>query len=143
MYSMIPFSRGESNVFRLMDDIQRSFFDNTVSGKDQFRCDISEKDGDYLLEAELPGFSKEDISVQLNGDMLTISANHEENKDETDKNGNYIRRERRYGSYSRSFNIEGIDTNGIKADYKSGVLNLTLPKSKSTKPETRKIEIGG
>lgn len=143
MYSLIPFSRREGNIFRYMDDIERSFFNNSISGKDQFRTDISETDSGYLLEAELPGFDRNDISVDVDGDMLTISATHNEESDEKDDQGNYIRRERRYGSFARSFNAEGIDVENIKADYENGVLRLELPKAKLETPQTRKIAIGG
>ena len=143
MYSLVPFNRREGNIFRYMDDIERSFFNNNISGKGQFRTDISEKDGEYLLEAELPGFDKNDINVEVDGDTLTISATHSEENSEKDKDGNYVRRERRFGSFSRSFNVEGIDTAKIKADYKNGVLSLNLPKAEEIKPETKKIAIGG
>ncbi len=143
MYNLIPFSRREGNIFRYMDDIERSFFNNNISGKGQFRCDISEKDGQYLLEAELPGFDKKDISVEVDGDMLTISASHSEEREEKDRQGNYVRRERRFGSFARSFSVEGIDTANIKADYQNGVLSLNLPKAAEVKPETQKITIGG
>ncbi|NLW78288.1 MAG: Hsp20/alpha crystallin family protein [Ruminococcaceae bacterium] len=143
MYSMVPFSRRDNSIFRFMDDIENGFFNNNISGVGQFRTDIKEQDGNYLLEAELPGFDKKDIHVEVDGDMLTISASHEEKNDEKDKEGNYIRRERRYGSFSRSFNANGIDLDKITADYKDGVLSLTMPKAAETKPEIRKIEIGG
>ncbi|MGD9560420.1 MAG: Hsp20/alpha crystallin family protein [Oscillospiraceae bacterium] len=141
MYSLVPFSKRDGNIFRYMDDIERSFFGN-ISGTDQFRCDISEKDGIYLLEAELPGFDKKDIHVDVDDDVITISASHNEESEKKDKDGNYIRRERRYGSFSRSFNAEGVDVDKVKAHYKNGVLSLSMPKAKETVPETRKIEIG-
>ena len=142
MYSLVPFARQGANIFGYLDDIERSFFNNNISGKGQFRCDISEKDGNYLLEAELPGFEKKDIHVDVDGETLTISAAHNEEKTEKDKDGNYVRRERRFGSFSRSFSTEGIDVEHIKADYKNGVLNLSLPKAKELPPKTRSIEIG-
>ena len=143
MYSLIPLSRREDNIFRYMDDIERSFFNNTISGKDQFRTDISETDKGYLLEAELPGFDRNDINVQVDGDMLTISATHNEESGEKDPEGNYIRRERRYGSFSRSFSAEGIDVENISAKYENGVLSLELPKVHEEAPQSRKIAIGG
>ncbi len=142
MYSLIPFTRREANIFRYMDDIERSFFNNSLSGTAQFRCDISQKDGGYQLEAELPGFEKDDINISVDGDLLTISASNESEESEKDKDGNYVRRERRFGSFSRSFSVDGIDVDAIKADYKSGVLTLDLPKAKASEPETRKIAIG-
>lgn len=143
MYGIIPGGRREASIFSLLDDIERSFFSPSIQGNAQFRCDISEKDGGYLLEAELPGFDKEDINIDVNDSMLTISATHKEEKDEKDKDGNYIRRERRIGSFSRSFSVDGIDVDSIRADYKNGVLSLALPKAKVVEPEPKKITIGG
>lgn len=145
MLNLVPTTHRGSNPFRMLDDFERSFFNNSVSGAPRFRCDISEKDGSYLLEAELPGFSKEDINVELDGEVLTISATHKNENEKKDEKGNYIRRERRYGSYSRSFDLTGIDTDHISADYKNGVLELTLPKHVEVEEEsaTRRIEIGG
>ena len=142
MYTMVPFGRRDANLFGFLDDIEKSMF-APVNGKGQFRCDISEKDGEYLLEADLPGFNKEDINVEVNGEMLTISATHNEEKSEKDDDGNYIRRERRFGSFSRSFSTEGIDVENIKADYQNGVLKLDMPKAREMKPEVKKIAIGG
>lgn len=141
--NLVPYSRKDTNLFRFMDDLERSFFNNAVSGTSQFRCDISERGNNYLLEAELPGFNKDDISVDINGDVLTVSAANNYENDEKDEDGNYIRRERRYGSYSRSFDISGIDASKITADYNNGVLELTLPKAKEIQPATRKVAIGG
>ncbi|MFV0411921.1 MAG: Hsp20/alpha crystallin family protein [Oscillospiraceae bacterium] len=141
MFSIVPYTRRDNNIFRLMDDMERSFFNNAVSGSAQFRCDISEKDGAYLLEAELPGFKKEDIHVDIEGETLTVSASSKVENDEKDKDGNYIRRERRYGSFSRSFDVTDIDTSAIKAAYNNGVLELTLPKAQKQLPTAQKISI--
>lgn len=142
MMSLTPRSRNDMNIFRMMDDFERGFFSNTVSGMSQFRTDISEKDDAYLLEADLPGFDKDNINIDLDGDVLTISAEQKTENEEKDKDGNYIRRERRYGSFSRSFDVAGIDTENIKADYKDGVLKLDLPKAKEQQPASRRITIG-
>lgn len=145
MFSLVPYGRRDANLFRFMDDVERSFFNNSVKGDSRFRVDISEKEGNYLLEAELPGFDKNDINVELEGEVLTINASHKSENEEKDKEGNYVRRERRYGSYARSFDVSGVDAENIKADYKNGVLELTLPKRPAVPetPNTRKIEIGG
>ena len=84
---------------------------------------------------------KEDIKLDLNGDYLTISAEHNEEKEEKDEKRNYVRKERRYGSYSRSFNVANIDTDHIAASYENGVLTLDLPKRTETAPVSHQIEI--
>ena len=107
------------------------------------RTDVIEKDDSYLLEAELPGFNKEDIKIDLKNDTLTISAAHNENKDEKDENGRYIRRERRSSSYQRSFHVEGLKPEDIIAQYRNGVLTVNLPKKEAIpeKEEAVRIEV--
>lgn len=141
MFSIVPFKNRESEIFRYMDDLERSFFNPSVSGVSQFRCDITDEGDHYLLAAELPGFQKEEIGIEHNSDALTITATHQSKEEEKDKDGNYIRRERRFGSFSRTFDIAGIDAANIKASYKDGVLSLVLPKAKEEVPEVQKIAI--
>ena len=130
MYTMIPFhsrrdlSQNRSNS--LFDDrFFRSFFDmNDWMGNVGFRVDIHEENDHYLLEAELPGVTEDQISLTADNDTLTIAADmHTEKKDEK-----AYYSERRVGHVSRSFNLEGIDEEGITADYKNGILSVTLPK---------------
>ena len=73
--------------------------------------------------------------------ILTISAQHDENKDEKDDKGSYIRRERRYGSFTRSFDVTGVDEEHITASYNNGVLELNLPKAVPVVPEAKRIAI--
>lgn len=141
MFGMLPFERSNDNLFDVFDDFERQFFGRTKATLPDFRTDIRELDGKYILEAELPGFAKEDIHLDLKDGILTISAQHSENKEEKDEKGTYVRRERRYGSYSRSFDVTGIDEEGITAAYQNGVLELTLPKTIPVVPEARKIAI--
>lgn len=107
------------------------------------RTDVIEKDHEYQLEAELPGFNKEDIKIDLKDDTLTISASHSENKDEKDSSGKYIRRERRSSSYQRSFHVEGLKPEDIIAQYRNGVLTVSLPKKEEIpqKEEPIRIEV--
>ena len=105
------------------------------------RTDIRDDGEKYVMESELPGFEKEDIKLDINGSQLTIAAEHSTNKDEKDEKGNYIRRERRFGSYKRSFDISDVDAEGITAEYKNGVLVLELPKKKPETPLSKRLEI--
>lgn len=140
--TMAPFIRRDANWLRYMDEMERSLCGSAVNGDARFRCDISEKDDVFTLEAELPGFEKEDIKVDLDGDTLTISAAHSAEEEKKDEDGRVLRRERRYGSFSRRFDVTGINTDEIKADYKNGILELSLPRRKDLDPPTRRIEIG-
>ena len=140
MFGMIPFERHENNMFDLFDNFERSFFGNSNS-LTAFRTDIRDEGDKFVLEAELPGFKKEEIKLDLKDNILTVSAEHTENSDEKDKKGNYIRRERKYGSFARSFDVSGIREDGITAAYHDGVLELELPKATPTIPAARQIEI--
>ena len=101
--------------------------------------DIAEEEGGYKLMADLPGFNKEDIHVDVDGDKLTISA--ERGNENEEKKEGYIRRERSYGSYKRSFDISAIDSDAITGDYNNGVLTLHLPKKVIATPEAKRIEL--
>ena len=138
---MIPFEYRDHNLFNAFDNFERSFFGNSNVDLPAFRTDIRDAGDKYLLDAELPGFNKEDISLDIKDGILTISAEHNESNDQKDDNGNYIRRERRYGSFRRSFDISGIDENAISASYQNGILQLTLPKAQQVLPESKKIMI--
>ena len=118
--------------------MERSFFNdaNVVSA---FRTDVSDTGDAYKLEAELPGFSKDDIKIDIENDCLTISA--ERKFDDESKKKNLVKRERFYGSYSRSFDVTGIDTDKIEAAYNDGVLTLNMPKKKAEVPASRRLEI--
>ena len=141
MFELMPFGYrrvSAYNPFRDFEEMSRSFWDN--NNVSAFRTDITEKDGKYVLEADLPGFKKEDISVDIDKDCLTISA--ERKSEEKEENADsYIRRERYYGSYTRSFNVKGIDTEAITAAYNDGVLTLTMPKKEPEVPAARRLEI--
>ena len=129
MYTIVPFRRAMNTAFVPLfnDHFMREFFD--MDGAPEMRVDVREKDGAYLLEADLPGVKKEDISLDVNDGVLTISADINQEKKETREG--YVCSERRCGHVERSFNLEGIDVNGIKADYRHGVLMVRLPKEKA------------
>lgn len=141
MFGMIPFGRDDTDLFRSFDNFARDFFRNSNADLPAFRTDIRDNGDSYLLEADLPGFNKEDISLDLENNVLTIRASHQESQEEKDAQGNYLRRERRYGSFARSFDVSGIDENHISAVYENGVLKLSLPKAQPVTPPSRRIDI--
>ena len=104
------------------------------------KVDVKDSGDHYELAADLPGVTKEDINLRYENGYLTITAVHNESKDEKDNNGNYIRRERHTGEVSRSFYIDGIDDANIHAEFKDGVLQVSLPKAADA-PERKQIEI--
>lgn len=133
------------NPFREMEDLERSFFGNSgfFDNKDlaEFKTDVLDEGDHYELEADLPGFNKEDIKLELQGDNLVISAERHSNAEEKNKDGKVVRMERSYGSYQRSFNVSQIDTDHIRAAYDNGVLKLMLPKLNAQLPQSRVLEI--
>ena len=119
-----------------LDDI----FDNFDSTRNNnMKCDIYEKDGDYHIEMDIPGFDKKDINIECDNGYLTVTAKKDEEVE--DKTKNYIRRERSYGKYQRSFYIGDMDSNEIRAKFKHGMLKIIVPKVE-TKETKRHIEIG-
>lgn len=113
-------------------------FDNMAEG-DNFKTDIKENDKAYTLKADLPGVKKEDLKVDFNDGVLTISAEHHSSEEKTDKDG-YILRERVSGSYQRSFGFDNVTPEGIDAAFDNGVLTITLPKAAAAQ-NARSIEI--
>jgi HSP20 family protein len=97
--------------------------------------DMYETDDSVVVKTAIPGVKAEDISVSVTGDTLTIKA--ESNEEEEVKRENYLRRERRFGSYCRSVTLPGgLEADKADADYNDGILTLTLPKAEEVKPKS-------
>ena len=153
MFGLVPYRKvsnatnGAGSIFREMEELERRFFGDSFSsifkteGAAGFRTDISDKGDSYLLEADLPGFDKDSIHIDLSEDTLTIRAERHSEHEEEDKKGSYVCCERSYGQYQRSFDVSGIDKDGIRAKYADGVLSLTLPKAQEVLPAVKRLEI--
>ena len=136
-YALLPYRRNDLDLFNEMERDLFSFpFPSFASA---FKTDILDEGDHYLLQAEVPGFEKEDITLSVEGDQLVIRASREQEKEEGKKR--YVHRERTLGTYVRRFDIVGIDVDRIGAEYRNGVLNLTLPKKEKKQDTGRKIEI--
>ena len=130
--------------FDEMDKMFENIWGTGLESSVSMKTDVIDQGDHYELQAELPGFNKEDIKIELKDDVLTISASHSENQEEKDKDGKYIRRERRSASYSRSFTVENLTPEDIDAEYKNGVLSVKLPKKEEVKQEeAKRIEVKG
>lgn len=126
---MLLANRSFNNLFDDMftDPFFTRPFGNTSS--QIMKTDIHEKDGNYLIEMELPGYAKEDIKADLKDGYLTITATRAETKEEKDARGNCIRKERYTGSCNRSFYVgDQVTQEDIKAAFKDGILALQVPK---------------
>jgi HSP20 family protein len=103
-------------------------------------CEVEEREKEYRMAVELPGYEEGEIGIELAGDFLTVKAEHREEKEEKSAERHYT--ERRYGSATRSFRLPpDVDREGIRASAKNGLLTITLPKKESSGTEKRKIEV--
>ena len=151
-----PFESLRGEIERIFDDFSRGFWPTTFGRKlldvEPFwrreatldyaapAVDVTEKDKEYRITAELPGLDEKHVDVSLVDDVLTIKGEKRDEKEETDKN--YYMSERRYGSFQRSFQLPSdIDQNRIEASFQKGVLTLTLPKTPEAQKKQKKIEI--
>lgn len=144
MTSLSPFKKRARDLRSdVWDSFNDFFIDNVFapvrSDIHQFRTDIKDSGDHYVIEAELPGFDKEDIKVDYENNYLTIQAKRESlAKEERD---NYIRQERHYGEFVRRFFVEDIDENTIEATFKNGILTLNCPKVAIPETTHKRIEI--
>ena len=113
-------------------------FDGKLSRANDLKCDIYEEDNNYVVEMDIPGFNKDEINIDVEKGYLTISASHDEEKDDEGKN--YIRKERFYGSTKRQFYVGDVDEESIKASFNDGVLKVVVPKKEEISTK-KKIEI--
>ena len=149
MLNMVPYRSNRNVAPRgFFDDFTSDFFKPLLDGFGMIRPDQAMKvdvkdEGDrYTLEADMPGVSKDNLKVEVANGTLTISADYDDKKEEKGEDDKYVYRERRCGSMRRSFNVEGIREEDITAEFKDGVLKLTLPKQEvKAIPEARAIEI--
>ena len=116
------------------DGIFDDFFPETSCNK--MKCDILDEDGNYKILLEVPGYAKDDIKIETNNGYVTVTA--EKSNETEEENKNYIRKERTYGKISRQFYIG--EFKDVIANYKDGVLCLTIPKQEE-KTEKKQIEI--
>mgnify|MGYP002796384915 FL=1 len=125
-------------------DFDRDFWGkkNPLYGKNAkniMKTDIREHDTGYELDIDLPGFKKDEINVELENGYLTISAAKGLDKDEQDKKGKYIRKERYAGAMQRSFYVgDAVTEEDIKAKFEDGILKLSIPKKDAKAVETKK-----
>lgn len=135
--SMLPAFRGvfKADPFEILDRVFDGDYFPTLSARSPV-VDVREKDGKYLIEAELPGVSEKDLKLELKDGVLTLSTEKKEAKDEKDQAGTWIRRERRESFFSRSFELpEDADGDKIEATFKDGLLTVELPKKPETSPK--------
>ena len=145
---IVPNFSKEFGTFKtpLFEELMKAAFDEDakVFKKEVFmgctlRSDIQETDTSFIVDVEIPGFNKEDLVIEVEDDILIISAETKKETDETEKN--YIRKERYSGKFTRSFRFENVDADAVTAKYDKGILTVILPKiQKSASKKGIKID---
>ena len=141
MNTLTPFERTGYELFRSMRDWEDAFF----GGQNQLsacKTDVRDTGDSYVMEAELPGFSKDEIQVDVQEDVLTLKAVHKEKSEEEQaKDGTYLRKERSSCSYQQQMYVGDVDTDHMEDSYENGILTLKMPKKQPVVPESRQITI--
>jgi HSP20 family protein len=144
MFDLVPFRNDRGFRSLIPDGLWENFFETGFPsfmgfGPKGMRVDIREEDDRYVMEADLPGFRKEDIGIHIKDNIITISAEH--NEDFEEKGESYLRRERRSGRLVRSFMVDNVKHDEVSARYENGVLRVTLPKENKRPAREKRIDI--
>jgi len=149
MFDLVPFARRssgiqkDSNLFDIEGIFENlfndKFYPTLYRNSSQMKVDIKENEKEFVFEAELPGTKKEEMSIHIDDDRLTISVQKNVQTDE--EKDNYIRKERSYSSMTRSFSISNVETESVNAKFENGILFITLPKKQQKAIKSKQIEI--
>lgn len=148
MFNLVPYMKNHGHQKNALSKFARNFlgddfealFENVDNFPSSFRVDMRETDNQYVLEADLPGIHKEDISLHYENNYLTISAKRNETQ-EVKNERNYVRQERRFGHFQRNFYIDNIQEDAIDAKFNHGVLTVTLLKADKSQARQGNIPI--
>lgn len=147
MFDLVPFRKSFPGLFprsNYFDQMVSSFLNDDLLAplsslsQNSFRVDVKETDSNLIIEADLPGVKKDAIELNYDNNYLTIAARREDNVET--KEENFVRRERYYGELRRSFYLDNVDHEKIKASFTDGVLTITVPKDAPQKVG-KKIDI--
>lgn len=133
MFNLVPYNR------RFPRFMFRDFFNDDFFNLTTVKADVYQDGDNLVIEAELPGFSKDEVKVQVTENQLTISAQRDEAREE--KSENYFRKERSVNQACRTFIIDDLDADKIQAEFKDGLLKLTVPKPEKLQPQVKEIKI--
>lgn len=140
--------RDKDRFLRDFDPFFDDFFDAPIFDRRELRrlnnmmkTDVKERDNEYVIDVELPGIDKKDVNLDLRDGYLVIGVHREHNVNEDNKKENFIRRERSYGSFSRSFYVGDIKEKDIDAKLENGILQIIVPKSHESLDSSSRIEI--
>jgi len=147
MFDLVPWEKTKtlSRLKKDMDDLWGRFFGDVGfptfgAGMWGPALDVKETKEHIIVSAEIPGMNAKDVEVTISGDTLTLKGEKKQEKEEKEESFQLI--ERRYGAFSRSIRLAAeVDTKNIKANYKDGLLTVTLPKSETAKEKQIKINV--
>lgn len=130
MKNLFPVVSAKDFLFptNVLDNFFQNFMQSADGSCQSPKVDIEDTGKEYLLKADLPGMTKEDVNLTYDNDVLTLSAQHEESKDDQDEKKKYVRKERRSCSFCRQFVVHNIKKDDIQANFEDGVLKVKLPK---------------
>lgn len=141
MKKLLPTRREEmfSNLFE--KKMETDIFDKVLGEFHYPQVDIKDKNDHYEIEIDVPGFSKDEITVEYKNHYLQIHGEKNQNKESTEEDGHYIRKERTHSSFKREFYVGEIESKAIEGSFKDGLLMINVPKSKTEKDEGETIKI--
>lgn len=129
------------NLMNMRNWMNDDFFSDLTPVANHMKTDVAENDKNYTVKVDMPGFNKKDIHINYANDILTVTGKRDTLDDESDKNGNVLHSERRYGQMSRQYRLPDVERKNIKAHYENGVLTISLPKVQENVEDDGHIEI--
>lgn len=139
MFNLIPYEQNDNfitSAFNDLENFKRSFW--STPSPHVFKTDIKDMGKSYLLETDMPGVKKDDIKIFIDDNYLTIKCNKATESSKENTNNKYLKRERFWGSYCRSFDVKAINTDEITAKYENGVLKINLPKKEPEQDKSKR-----
>lgn len=148
--SWMPMADLSTDLFSMQDEINRifdRFFSRGGTDDTDLRVsswypnvDVTERDDAYVMKAEIPGVSKDDVKITLKENLLTIFGEKKREKEEKEKN--YYRSERSYGSFQRTFTLpSSVRSEKVEASFRDGVLTIEIPKAEEAKPKEIQVKV--
>lgn len=129
------------NLMNMRDWMNDDFFSDLTPAADHMKTDVVEDDKAYQVKIDMPGFDKKDIHINYANNILSVTGHRDTFSDESDKKGNILHSERRYGQMSRQYRLPDVDRSKVSAHYENGVLTLDLPKMQASDENDSRIDI--
>ena len=129
------------NLMNMRDWMNDDFFSDLTPAADHMKTDVAEDDKAYQVKIDMPGFDKKDIHINYANNILSVTGHRDTFSDESDKKGNILHSERRYGQMSRQYRLPDVDRSKVSAHYENGVLTLDLPKMQDSDENDSRIDI--